>query len=108
MNNSGSCEPLVWRVLLTCLAASENELYIFRQYTYILYIVSIVVCQKLQSNCQIVLKEQKQASFLSFLSVSSVKSELIYAYAYKYCYCFLPSLNMNQVPENYIFVSNQI
>jgi hypothetical protein len=40
-----------WRVFLTCFAASGNELYIFRQYTYI---VSIVVCQKHQSNCQIV------------------------------------------------------
>ena len=28
--------------------------------------------------------------------------------SHKYCYCFLPSLNMNQVPENYILVSNQI
>jgi hypothetical protein len=39
------------RVFLTCFAASGNELYILRQYTYI---VSIVVCQKLQRNCQIV------------------------------------------------------
>jgi hypothetical protein len=35
----------------TCFAASGNELYIFRQYTYI---VSIVVYQKPQSKCQIV------------------------------------------------------
>ena len=24
------------------------------------------------------------------------------AYKHKCCYCFLPSLNMNQVPENYL------
>ena len=42
---------LVWRVFLTCLAASGNELYIFPQYTYIVF---IVVCQKPQNNCQIV------------------------------------------------------
>jgi hypothetical protein len=41
-----------WRVFLTCFAASGNELYIFRQYTYTC-IVSIVVCQKPQRNCQI-------------------------------------------------------
>ena len=29
-------------------------------------------------------------------------------YKHKCCYCFLPSLNMNQVPENYILVSDQI
>ena len=27
------------------------------------------------------------------------------AYKHKYCYCFLPSLNMNQVPENLIILS---
>jgi hypothetical protein len=37
------------RVFLTCFAASGNELYIFRQYTYIVF---IVVCQKPQRNCQ--------------------------------------------------------
>ena len=30
------------------------------------------------------------------------------AYKHKCCYCFLPSLNMNLVPENYILVSDQI
>ena len=30
------------------------------------------------------------------------------AYKHKCCYCFLPSLNMKQVPENYILVNNQI
>ena len=27
-----------------------------------------------------------------------------YKLKHKCCYCFLPSLNMNQVPENYILV----
>jgi hypothetical protein len=40
-----------WRVFLTCFAASGNDLYIFRQCTYI---VSIMLCQKPQRNCQIV------------------------------------------------------
>ena len=29
-------------------------------------------------------------------------------YKHKCCYCFLPSLNMNQVPENNILINNQI
>ena len=41
----------VWRVFLTCFAANGNELYIFRQCTYI---ASIVLFQKPQRNCQIV------------------------------------------------------
>jgi hypothetical protein len=40
-----------WRVFLTCFAASGKDLYIFRQYTYI---VPIVLFQKPQRNCQIV------------------------------------------------------
>ena len=30
------------------------------------------------------------------------------AYKHICCYCFLPSLNMNQVPENNILINNQI
>jgi hypothetical protein len=30
------------------------------------------------------------------------------AYKHKSCYCFLPSLNMNQVPEKHILIRNQI
>ena len=44
--------------------------YIFSDNVSILYLSP-------QRNCQIVLKEQKQALFLSFLIVSSVKSALI-------------------------------
>jgi hypothetical protein len=40
-----------WRVFLTCFAASGNELYIFRQCTYIVY---IVLFQNPQRNGQIV------------------------------------------------------
>jgi hypothetical protein len=39
--------------------------------------VFILQCQKAQNKCQIVHKEQKQASFQSYLVVSSVKSALI-------------------------------
>ena len=45
-------------------------------------------------------------------SVDLIGSECVLcevrAYKHKCCYCFLPSLNMNQVPENYILVTNQI
>ena len=47
--------------------------YIFSDNVRILY-------QSPQRNCQIVLREQKQALFLSFLIVSSVKSALIYKF----------------------------
>ena len=88
-----------WWVFLTCFTANGNELNIFRQYTYI---VSIVVCQKPQRNCQITLKDQKQVS-------RPLWSPRLWAYyKHKCCYCFLPSLNMNQVPENYILVNNRI
>ena len=30
------------------------------------------------------------------------------AYKHKCCYCFIPSFNMNQIPENYILVNSQI
>ena len=86
---------------LTCFTANGNELYIFRQYTYI---VSIVVCRKPQRNSNCHKREETSIVLIVF---DCVLCE-VRAYQHKCCYCFLSSLNMNQVPENYILVSDQI
>ena len=58
-----------WRVFLTCFAASGNELYIFRQCTYI-----VSIAPKKLSNC---LKRAETSVVLIVLIVASVKSALI-------------------------------
>ena len=82
----------------TCFAASGNELYIFRQCTYII----VSIAPKKLSNCL------KRAETSVVLIVFDCVLYEVRAYKNKCCYCFLPSLNMNQVPEKDILVRNQI
>jgi hypothetical protein len=50
----------------------------------------------------------KRAEARVVLIVFDYILEEVHAYKHNLCYCFWPLLNMNQVPENYILVSDQI
>jgi len=80
----------LWRAFQSCFAASANEFYIFWQCTYIVFILQ---CQKPQNNCQIVYKGTETSVILIIFWWCPLCSP------YLYCYRFLPSLNVNQVPE---------
>ena len=89
-----------WRVFLTYFAASGNELYIFRQCTYI-------VSNRPKETVKLSKKSRnKRCSYRFWLC--PLWSPRLSFYKQKSCYCFLPSLNMNQVPEKNILVRNQI
>ena len=84
------------QAFLPCFAASADELYIFRKYAHIIFILqysnSTKTTRKLSKN------EQKQ----SFSIISSVKSAIILLP------CHIIALKMNQAPEqNKILVSSQ-
>jgi hypothetical protein len=88
----------LWRAFLSCFAASANELYISRQCTPIVYILQ---WQKPKTNAKLSKESRSKSRSNRFIFiVSSVNPRL-------YCYGFLPSLNMSEVPENYILVSDR-
>ena len=70
--------------------APTNKFYIFQQ--CMMYIVFILQCQKAQKNCQIFYRIETSIVLIVSDSVLCDVSAL-------YCCRFLPSLNMNQVPE---------
>lgn len=81
-----------------CFATSANTFYVYQQCTYI---ACILLCHKVQNNCQNVSENSWNKPLSNHVQKCPLRSPRLC------CYRFLLSINMNRLPENYILVSDR-